>query len=59
MICHVPTILFSIEFELAQLNEETYKYEWTLTELFLSRDLGFDLENIWVFDEATQDLKLR
>lgn len=50
---------FSIEFELAQLNEETYKYEWTLTELFLSRDLGFDLENIWVFDEATQDLKLR
>ncbi len=49
----------SIWFELAQLNETTYKYEWELGKTFLESTLQLDLEKVWQFDETTKKISLR
>ena len=50
----------SIIFELSETNEEDGKFTlFTLGKGFIGSTLGFDLENVWLFNEETGTLTLR
>ena len=49
----------SIVFELSYQDEETYEIKWYTFAEGLIESMGFDLENIWNFNEEAQTLTLK
>lgn len=50
----------SIVFDLSDFDEETGELNvWAMSETFVTKDLGLDIQNVWEYDDATKTLTLK